>query len=428
MSAKCPIDGNNGFPVIINGEIGNQTTLNDIKYDTKIRYSVPPTSVNRSLAKTNGFIDEPSTGNMVYYGSTAYTLKSCQLAKTANTLKQSPLQMGGTNMQLYLTYSKNNSNAVGEDILMLCIPIIKQESTTQSQYNTTVDKYFKELISPTSNTVTSFSSLFDKQDSSIEYVTCVEIKKTATSTESSTIIARCINLPGHVISNLIYYNLQKYFEFTIPYFRFSQSAFSYGSIAYTIALSSSSYTISAWSNEGYSYTGSISIGTDSYRNHFIYNSTSLTPYKVDSVSGGGGAKRTSQYKCMPIDTLKDIKKGRVLFDPVTGTSLEEELNADEVEKEATLAVSTEAAAVDITPVTNILLKGLFYFSVIAGVALGVYLMMLLYKKLSISSSAAISTTIPAAPAAVVAVIATKAVNAAAAASNPPAAASDSPSN
>ena len=383
MSAKCPIDGNNGFPVIINGEIGNQDTLNSIKYDTKIRYAVPPTSVNRSLTKTTGFIDEPTNGNMIYYGSTAYTLKSCQLARTPTTLKQSPLQVGGANMQLYLTYGKNISNAIGEDLMIVCIPIIKQQSTTQSQYNITVDKYFKELISPTANTVTSFSSLFNTQNSCIEYITCIEIKKTATSTDSSTIIARCINLPGHVISDLTQYNIQKYFQFTIPTFRFSQSAFSYGSIANTIATSGTSYTISAWSTEGYSYTGSISVGVDSYRSHFIYNTLALVPYKVDSVAGGdSGAKKTSQYKCMPIDTLKDIKKGRVLFDPVSGKSLEEELNEDDVEKEANLAVASEAATVDITPVTNILLKGLFYFSVTAGVALGVYLMVLLYKKLN----------------------------------------------
>jgi hypothetical protein len=269
MSAnnRCPNNGNTGLPISLNGTFADDL-LEKIRYDTKLRISVSPRSVPRTLSKESGFIDEMG-GDILYYGNVVYKLLSLQIAKTKTTEDQSPVQPGPANIQFYAIFKKRDSSVVGEDFILFNIPIVQQSSTKNSSLleNKYVDSYISELISVQKRTTSSFKVLFRKLKSFIEYLTCIEATDSGVT---KTITFRVINSGGHIIKDDTWKTLKKYFKDVFLEFRLPKSI-GYQSVAFKTNIVNGNMTITQWSSEGYPYINLINTSNDEFKKRFIYN-------------------------------------------------------------------------------------------------------------------------------------------------------------
>ena len=384
IEGKCPSNGNSGFPIIISG-VFSQNTLDNIKFDTSIRISSSPRSIPRTLSKESGFIDELG-GDILYYGSTTYSLISLQLAKSYSTQLQSPQQQGPATIQLYAIFKKKLESAINEQFIIVNIPIINAASTEENKFNENVTKYMDELITPDTKTPSKFDILFENQKSCIEYITCIEAKDI---NKSKTITFRVLNLNGHIINDKVWEKIKVYFNHTFPSFKLPKSI-GFKSIAFKKSISDSNeLIISEWSEEGYVYNNLVSAGSDDLKKRFIFNSLGITNSNFEKRSSNlqqtsqktdsslNNPKSTDEYRCMPLDVDKDIENNKVLLDPSTATRLSTDIESDVNAYNAEL--STDYKQLSMNRIKKIIITISIVIASILGVIAASFVVNYIYK-------------------------------------------------
>ncbi len=333
----CQASGNVGFPVVIQGTIQRATIPDTSIRTAAFKTSLSVRSVPRTYDSTTGYIDELAGQDTFIFNSTPYLLQAVQIYDARNNTVLLPAATGAPTFEgvpafgLALSFTKQQPNYAGEAALIVLIPIYSQATvTTAAEYHVDIDKYFKEIADRSISSETRSLGIFLNYEAfRCSYSTCVELRS------GNVLNMRVVLFPGYVIQSATAALYR-----SIPPLRVPGTLRDFQATAFRRSVNAQNQvTVSQWSEEGYCYAGLISVGdTEFYRRFTFYNST-IQPVAGPIRPGEEHLRTTQQYKCMPLDKLKDVSGSLVLLDPATGTrtTLADELELDEVVKQAEVA-------------------------------------------------------------------------------------------
>ena len=335
----CSATGNAGFPIIIQGDIERAAIVNKKIQKMTFKTSLSRRSVPRSYDPITGFIDEMAGQDSFIFNGIPYLLQTVQIYNIRNqntalpTLEGSKAIDGVASFGVAFSFKKQQENYAGEKVLFILIPIYSQANVTNiKDYHLDIDAYFRDMMSgEVSKDAASLSVFLNYDALRISYTTCVELK------DSPSLNVRILLFPGYVIQN----TTASLFKDIPPPLRIPSQLRDFKPTALRRAVSgsgsSTALQISQWSDEGFCYNGLISVGDDSFGVRFIFYDSKIIPVK-GALKGNDSLIPTSQYKCVPLDKVKDISNNLVLVDPITKSrrTLQDELDADKLIKAAEL--------------------------------------------------------------------------------------------
>ncbi len=335
----CSATGNAGFPIVIQGDIERATIVNKKIQKMTFKTSLSRRSVPRSYDPITGFIDEMAGQDSFVFNGIPYLLQTVQIYNIRNqnttlpTLEGSKAIDGVASFGVAFSFLKQQENYAGEKVLFILIPIYSQANVTNiKDYHLDIDAYFRDMMSNNVSKDAASLSVFLNYDAlRISYTTCIELK------DSPSLNVRVLLFPGYVIQN----TTANLFKDIPPPLRIPSQLRDFKPTAFRRSLSgsgsSTALQVSQWSDEGFCYNGLISVGDDSFGVRFIFYDSKIIPVK-GGLKGNDSLIPTSQYKCVPLDKVKDISNNLVIIDPITKSrrTLQDELDADKLVKAAEL--------------------------------------------------------------------------------------------
>ena len=336
----CSATGNAGFPVVIQGDIERAGIVNKKLRKMTFKTSLSKRSVPRTYDPITGFIDELAGQDTFIFNSIPYVLQAVQIYNIRNqdtplpTLQGSKAIDGVASFGMCFSFKKQQENYSGETALFILIPIYNLANVTNTNdYHTDIDAYFKDMMSGSVSTAANSLGVFLNYDAlRISYTTCIELK------DSKPLNVRVILFAGYIIQT----TTTDLFKSAAPPLRIPPALRDFKPTAFRRNVSGSGQTtslqVNQWSDEGFCYNGIISVGDDAFGVRFIFYDSKIVPVKGAIKAGQEGAIPTSQYKCIPLDKVKDISNNLVLIDPITKSrrTLQDELDAEEIVKAAEL--------------------------------------------------------------------------------------------
>lgn len=333
----CPATGNSGFPVTLQGEI-TRAIIPDTSIQTnKFKTSLSVRSVPRTFDSTTGYIDEMTGQDTFLFNTTPYILQTAQVYDARNnsvilpTNAGAPAFTGQPAFGLALSFTKQQENYAGENALVILIPIFSQATVTNAaEYHVDINAYFADMMSQTPSTAAKSLGVFLNYEAfRCSYTTCIEIR------ESAPLNLRILLFPGYVVQT----TTAALFK-SLPPLRIPGALRGFKATAFRRSIDANGAVIvTQWSDEGYCYAGMLSVGDTNFAKRVTFYNSAIEPISGPIRPGTENLRTTQQYKCMPLDRLKDVSGSLVLLDPATGTraTLADQLDADEVIRQAEVA-------------------------------------------------------------------------------------------
>jgi hypothetical protein len=332
----CSATGNSGFPIIVQGQINRAIIPDTSIVKATFKTSLSTRSIPRTYDPQSGYIDEVAGQDTFIFNGTPYLLQTAQVYDARNnsvlipTMEGSQPMTGQPSFGLALSFTKQQDNYAGEKILIILIPIFNQATATNgAEFHTDIDAYFLDMISQTvSRSANSLGVFLNYQGMRIGYTTCIELK------DSAPINLRVLLFSGYVIKST---TVAKFTS--VPPLRLPAPLRNYAATAFRrLVGNKNELEVSQWSTEGFCYAGTLSVGDDKFSKRFTFYDSLIEPAKGPIRPGTENLRTTEQYKCIPLNKVKDISGGLVLIDPATGsrTTLTDQLAADEIAEQAAL--------------------------------------------------------------------------------------------
>lgn len=334
----CSATGNAGFPIIIQGDIERAAIVNKKMQKMTFKTSLSRRSVPRTYDPITGFIDELAGQDTFIFNSIPYVLQSVQLYNIRNqdtplpTMKGAKAIDGVASFGMAFGFKKQQENYSGEKVLFILIPIYSLANVTNTNdYHTGIDAYFRDMMAGTTSTAANSLSVFLNYDAlRISYTTCVELK------DSAPLNLRVLLFPGYIIQNT---TADLFMKSQPPALRIAGALRDFQQTAFRRSIGTgNALQVTQYSDEGFCYNGVISVGDDAFGIRFIFYDSTIVPVKGPIKAGTESLIPTTQYKCVPLDKVRDISNNLVLVDPITKSrrTLQDELDADAMLKAAEL--------------------------------------------------------------------------------------------
>ncbi len=378
----CPANSLQGIPVSFTGTIKRdnfEINYGDIVRDIQLRTALSIRSTPRKfLDKTHGFIED-NANDTLFINRIPYTLQTIQFCKhwsgpnttiTVQPESDSPAEAFG---QLVFAFKKAYSDYGGEPVYLVIVPISATQDT--SSYDADIDLYFSDLLNERVPQVKSLEPFFRGKTLRLGYQSCIELQNPGDGAISSLHIG-VLMCPGVYIKTATIEGLKGYFGAGKPIPMFILPAFAHPGL--NTAKTKSGETI-MWSQAGETYSTSRDLTAKQF---FIFN-TDISPNaptptaaKVDE----NGLRTTQQYKCVPLDRLKDISGNLVLLDPATGARTLADTLQDEAEAEQLELKDVMAAKPDDGTLSSAVRTGLIVGGVVLGLVLAGFLWYWIYTR------------------------------------------------
>ena len=334
----CSATGNAGFPIIIQGDIERAAIINKKLQKMTFKTSLSRRSVPRTYDPITGFIDELAGQDTFIFNSIPYVLQSVQLYNIRNqdtplpTMKGAKAIDGVASFGMAFGFKKQQENYSGEKVLFIIIPIYSLANVTNTNdYHSDIDAYFRDMMTGTTSTAANSLSVFLNYDAlRISYTTCIELK------DSVPINLRVLLFPGYIIQNT---TADLFMKSQPPALRIAGALRDFQPTAFRRNIGAdNALQVTQYSDEGFCYNGVISVGDDAFGIRFIFYDSTIVPVKGAIKAGTESLIPTTQYKCIPLDKVRDISNNLVLVDPITKSrrTLQDELDADAMLKAAEL--------------------------------------------------------------------------------------------
>lgn len=331
-AATCPANSFQGLPITFRGELKRDNfdvNYADIVRDIQLRTALSIRSTPRKfLDKTHGFIED-NANDTLFINRIPYTLQTIQLCKnwgtatTPITVQPESDSPAEAFAQVVFAFKKAYNDYGGEPVYLVIVPISNTQDT--QSYDTDIDSYFGDILNQTVPRVKSLEPFFRGKTLRLGYQSCVELQNPGDGA-ISTLNVGVILCPGVYLKTATVEDLKTYFGTRVPDFILP----SFAHAGLNTAEVKPDATVSRWSAEGKTYTQSRDLSTKQF---FIFNTDILpnaptpTAAKVDA----NGLRTTQQYKCVPLDRLKDISGNLVLLDPATGARTLADALSDEAD-------------------------------------------------------------------------------------------------
>ena len=332
----CPATGNSGFPVTLQGEIKRAIIPDTSIQTTKFKTSLSVRAVPRTLDTTTGYIDEMTGQDTFLFNTTPYLLQTAQIYDARNntvilpTNAGAPAFTGQPAFGLALSFTKQQENYAGENALVILIPIFSQATVSNAaEYHVDINAYFADMMSQTPSAARSLGVFLNYESFRASYTTCIELR------ESAPLNLRVLLFPGYVIQSTTAAQFK-----SLPPLRIPGALRGFKATAFRRSIDASGAVIvTQWSDEGYCYAGLLSVGDANFAKRVTFYNSTIEPISGPIRPGTENLRTTQQYKCMPLDRLKDVSGNLVLLDPATGTraTLADQLDADEIARQAEVA-------------------------------------------------------------------------------------------
>jgi hypothetical protein len=310
MGSVCDATGSRGMIVGLAGRISDEHINLISVNDVSIKYYFGQRMTRRRVDASGQILDE-SAANTITYNDTEYSLSIIQLCEPSHlrALQMKNAPKSGMEAILVMTFRKIKRAEPGEDIIVMQFPLFNATKTDSSEYKISqqVSQYLKEAKqdnAPVTPTIKSLAPFFEEGvtgvaevSGSLEYVSCVDRDDRI----SRKMTVRDIVFTGHIVAAdaLALYKFQP----------FSPAP-------------NSLITIS-----------------DINIRQFIYNTVKPVASGKKSVSSAV-ERATQQYKCMPIDAMRDVNGNMLLIDPATGSRTIKEVVDEDNAVAAALTLDT----------------------------------------------------------------------------------------
>lgn len=313
----CPSNGNQGVPISFRGVLKRDNldvNYGDVKREIQLRTALSIRSTPRKFLDANGFIED-NANDTLFIDRVPYSLQTVQLCRhwttvteptTIQPTSESPIEAFA---ELVFSFKKAYADYGGAGVQLVIVPIATQDS---QYFNADVDAYFSDLLNQTVPRVKSLEPFFSGKTLRIGYQTCIELQNPGDGAVSALNIG-VIVCPGVEIKTKTAEDLKTQFKSRIP--EFILPSFAHPGL--NTAELKPGTTVSRWSAFGKTYTTSRDLSSKQFLvfdNDITPNAPTPTAVKVDA----NGLRTTQQYKCVPLDRLKDVSGNLVLLDPATG--------------------------------------------------------------------------------------------------------------
>lgn len=354
----CEANGNQGFPISINGQLG--------KADQQFRSIIGSGEIyaafgirqtharlvnqNQSAYNTSrrNLVEDPTINDgssTLTYAGEEFSLSRIQIAQKVggSAWPQSPQ---GTNIaDAYFTFVNSGQGTPSSPrAIHLIVPLYSKESmsdsslTTPKAVNYFQQTYWNTITDPQLEarpSITSLRDIFEDFRGDTGYVqtsTCLQVRIIDSSTggyRAKRILQVGLYFPsGWILPSDLINKLGEVGNGTnnnvFARFRLGVGArySAQTAISETPATGQDTWltSINSWSPHGLCLIGQpVSVGSAEFVRRFRYAQEGLI-YATPGGSGGAQnrLKTTSEYKCLPIDRVKDIDGTNVLLDPATG--------------------------------------------------------------------------------------------------------------
>jgi hypothetical protein len=379
----CEANGNQGFPIPINGQLGaGDQQFKDIVGSAEIYAAFATRSahaqlVNQSMhsyntRRRNVIYEHAADSSTLTYNGERFRLELIQIAEPVGGSPW-PTSPQGTNIAdaIFSFAIEGNGTPSSPRGLHIIVPLYSKESmsdnslATPKALNYFQQTYFNTITDPSLEAQPSIKSLRDIFDdfrgdaSYVQYNTCLQVRVIDGSTgayrakrvnQLALFFPRGWILPLDLIKKIG--DVDGTTNTTYEKFRLVMNARFDAETATSETPADNQGTwltgINNWSPHGLCYSGqAVSVGSGDFVRRFRFVRDGLI---YSSAGGGGGAqkrlKTTSEYKCLPIDRVKDIDGTNVLLDPATGArSMADALNGTPSQQaDLDLSINPDAAS------------------------------------------------------------------------------------
>jgi hypothetical protein len=300
------------FGTVDRNNFGENLTYGDLKRDVSLRTALSTRTTPRKFLDNSGFIED-NANDTLFVNRIPYSLQTIQYCKHWTTVTDTiTVQPSATApieafAELVFAFKKSYNDNAGASVYLVIVPVAEADTT---DFDRDVDLYFRDLVGAAIPQIKTLDPFFTGRTLRIGYQTCVELQNPSDSTVSGLAIDVLL-CPGVRLNATTVAELKKKFsvvpEFILP-------SFAHPGLNTAERKLENGYR---WSTVGKTYTQSHDLSTKKF---FVYD-TDITPNaptptaaKVDA----NGLRTTQQYKCVPLDRLKDVSGNLVLLDPATG--------------------------------------------------------------------------------------------------------------
>lgn len=390
----CPANGNSGFPVNIIGTVSeNDNTFQAMKGQKEVYlafapYLQPRLMIRRRELNKKGwgrcFMAESGNNTLTYKGL-IYNLKGVQFCQATHSGSNWPKKPATTNaVDMIFTYTRAGWDNTYPTSFLVIVPIYVSSTVTNGKPpSASAEDFFREVATNTDLTLSeipqpNFKTQFPTMDplfkdltdkACITYITCVQLRAPPTNSQwnmKSTNIG-VVYFPGGWIvrdQNVkLLWTLggKGKFEFS-PFVLPGESRKNWLTAVRTPPLEGTDPKIVSdhlregdnWSS-GMIAGSTISVADSAFPKRFQW-----IPDGVAIGSTEGRLKTTSDYTCLPLNKVKDLKGKYVLMDPTTGRrTLKDELELSAEERAALeSAQKSGSAATTFAIIVGSILAGL----------------------------------------------------------------------
>lgn len=295
----CPSDNNSGI-LQLTGPI-QESSLDRVSINkAPFQFSISPRTTIPALLGNQ--IDD-ITGHTCILNGKSYQLISVQLCAVTHTGYQLPRMTATPSAELILSFapkSTGNMELSSYHGILLCFPIYESSHTRHGVY-------LEQLISDsTDSKVASLQTLLqndstDQSQTSLAYSTCFETVSSNGSMTSHTLYV--IVFPNGIHLQASLFQKLKARLGTLKSYEVPTAIRGTDPTLYTYVMSNGIKVKSSTSPEGRLYKTQLTSSSDEFVNRFEY-------FKAAPTSTGGPsskkAYKTTQYKCVPFDQLRDL--------------------------------------------------------------------------------------------------------------------------
>ncbi len=375
----CPANGNSGFPVNIIGTVSeNDNTFQVLKGQKEVYlafapYLQPRLMIRRRELGKKGwgrcFMSESGNNTLTYKGL-IYNLKGIQFCQATHSGSNWPMKPAATNtVDMIFTYTRAGWDSSYPTSFLIVVPIYLSSTVTNSKApSASVEEFFREVATNTDMTLSeipqpNFKTQFPTMDplfkdltnkACVTYITCVQLRAPPVNDKwniKSTNIGVVYFPGGWIIRDQnvkLLWTLggKGKFEFS-PFALPAESRKSWLTVARTPPLEGTeAQYVNEFLREGDNWSLGVMAGST------ISVADSAFPKRFQWISDGvaiglteNRLKTTSDYQCLPLNKVKDVKGKYVLMDPGTGRrTLKDELELSAEERAALEAAEKSGSA------------------------------------------------------------------------------------
>lgn len=345
----CPTEENSGLIDLV-GPLQENMISSIATQKSPLQLSFSPRTTLPTLYQNQ--LDD-LTGHTCILHRNTYHIINIQLTKPMHNGYQLPGQVVSPQAELILTFVPKSLGNMEESTfkgLLLCFPIYISNETTNGKY---IEQLLFSKDAPES--ISSLSTLFSlskHKQTSFAYATCFETVDGRDQFHTNTLYVhvypRGIELKSSSwegIKNVLG-NQWRPYEVPTVIRGTSGSSNRANSTLYTYTIENGAKKKGSLSPEGQLYKTSISTSSDSFRNRFEYFKSSPMDNTLVTKQ-----YKTSQYKCVPFDQLRDLKSPNDLKNSYVmpggkdlGTVLEDKKTITEKQKEGEIKTNTLTTA------------------------------------------------------------------------------------